>query len=97
VSNYRNEDHYRQMRNEKPEAVCEVSVTERHVWTIRYDKYGRLVGPENGAGVRRCEACDCAIEQQGARWVRIPEVRLARWQQLPAYSITEEAQIEDVL
>lgn len=91
------EDHRRQMRQEKPEAICPASSTQRHVWTIRYDEMGRLINPDNLFGMRRCEACDCVIAQRGSRWVRVDNVHLDRWQQLPALVIAEEAAIEDVL
>lgn len=90
-------DHLRQMRQEKPEAICPVSETERHVWMVRYDIQGRLVVPANSDGLRRCEACDCVIEQYGSRWVKVDDVRLDRWEQLPRLVIQEEMAIEDVL
>lgn len=97
MTNSRDEDHRRQMRNERPEAICPRSDTERHQWTIRYDQLGRLVTPDNPDGIRRCEACDAAIRQEGSRWVAIPHVELARWQQMPRLIIDEEEHIEDVL
>lgn len=85
------------MRNEKPEAICPWSPTERHMWQVRYDQYGHLVEPANKDGIRRCQACDAPIQSQGARWVAIPSVELARWQQVPPLVIQEETLIEDVL
>jgi hypothetical protein len=85
-------DHARQMRNEKDEAICATSDTERHVFQIGYDANGRC-NYERGAVVN-CEACGKFITQDGARWVALDDKPYLLF---PGFVIQEQDAIEDVL
>ncbi|HET6915008.1 MAG TPA: LysM domain-containing protein [Acidimicrobiales bacterium] len=86
-------DHLRQMRQEKNEAICSKSPTERHVFGISYDNLGRC-NYETG-DIVECEACGSFIKQDEARWVAIPVDK--RFLLLPVLVIQEQDSIEDVL
>lgn len=82
------------MSNEKSEAICPVSVTERHFYLVKYDTYGNAIEEPRGI---HCEACDRPIRQDGARWVTFPTVQLAPWLLAGPLTIREEESVEDVL
>lgn len=91
-------DHQRQMNQEKPEAICPSSPTERHFFQIAYDQNGRSNHPAAGEYVI-CEGCRCPIKGEGARWVKVAEKdeHVPPWLLHRQLVITEEETIEDIL
>lgn len=87
-----NRDHQRQMRQEKPEAICRESVTERHVYHISYDNLGRC--NYDMGRIVSCEACGRFIKQKGSRWVAVDDKPYLLF---PPEVIREQDTIEDVL
>lgn len=84
-----------QMGREKDEAKCDESPTERHVFQLKYDQYGRTNMPRDGIVV--CEACGRYVRQEGARWVTVANPTVARFMQIPQLVIQEQDTIDELL